>query len=272
MRRLEAMFRTPKPLIAMLHFPALPGRPRHDPSTGMDHLVDRVGHDLTTVQAAGVDGVLFCNEADIPYQLVVGAEIPAAMAAVIGQLKADVDVPFGVNVLWDARATLALARATGAAFAREVFTGTYESDFGLMQPNIGELSAYRVAIGAANVAVFDNISPEFSSPLGSRSIADRARSAAFLGMDALLVSGPMAGTEFAMEDLRAAKVAVPEVAVIANTGVRPETVGEVLAVADGAIVGTSLKRDGCIWNEVDASRVERLMEAVRRARARPVVV
>lgn len=267
MLRVEALFRTRKPLIAMLHFPALPGRPRYDAVAGVDYLADRVGHDLAAVQEAGVDGVLFCNEADIPYQLVVGAEIPAAMAAVIGQLKKDVQVPFGVNVLWDPRATLALAQATGAVFAREVFTGVYESDLGLIQPNIGELSAYRAAIGAAGIALFDNISPEFSSPLGYRSVADRARSAAFLGMDALLISGPMAGAEFAMEDLRSAKAAVPDLSVIANTGVRLESVVEVLGVSDGAIVGTSLKRDGFIWNEVDSDRVQRLMEAVRTARA-----
>ena len=51
-----------------------------------------VGRDLETLQAAGVDGVLFCNEDDIPYQLVVGPEIPAAMAAVIGELRASVRV------------------------------------------------------------------------------------------------------------------------------------------------------------------------------------
>ena len=152
-----------------------------------------VGRDLETLQGAGVDGVLFCNENDIPYQLVVGPEIPAAMAAVIGELRASVRVPFGVNILWDAKATLAVARATGATFIREVLTGVFESDLGVIAPSIGDLAGYRTAIGADDVAFFDNISPEFSSALGTRSIADRARSAAFLGVDAILISGPAAG-------------------------------------------------------------------------------
>jgi len=79
---LAQRFGTTRPVIAMLHFPALPGRPRHNRELGRAHLVDVVGRDLETLQEAGVDGVLFCNEADIPYQLVVGPEIPAAMAAV----------------------------------------------------------------------------------------------------------------------------------------------------------------------------------------------
>jgi hypothetical protein len=259
-------FGTAKPVIAMLHFPGLPGRPRHDRKLGRAHLVDVVGRDLQTLQAAGVDGLLFCNENDIPYQLAVGPEIPSAMAAVIGELRSDIRVPFGVNILWDARASLALARATGATFIREVLTGVYESDLGMIAPAIGDLAGYRTAIGADDVAFFDNISPEFSSAVGSRTIADRARGAAFLGMDAILISGPAAGVPFAMSDLSAVKEAAPEMAIVANTGVRAERIPEIFKVADGAIVGTSLKVDGITWNAVDPARAGRLMEAARAAR------
>ena len=265
---LAQRFGTAKPVIAMLHFPALPGRPRHNRELGRSYLVDVVGRDLETLQGAGVDGVLFCNEADIPYQLAVGPEIPAAMAAVIGELRTSVKVPFGVNILWDAKATLALARATGATFIREVLTGVYESDLGMIAPSIGDLAGYRTAIGADDVALFDNISPEFSSAVGTRGIADRARGAAFLGVDAILISGPAAGVPFAMSDLVTAKEAVPDVPVVANTGVSAERLGEIFAVADGVIVGTSLKVDGVTWSKVDPARAGRLMEAARAIRSR----
>ena len=111
---LEERFGTAKPVIAMVHFPGLPGRPRHDRDAGRNRLLDVVGRDLEVLQEAGVDAVLFCNEADIPYQLAVGPEIPAAMASVIGELHPSIRVPFGVNVLWDPRASLAVARATGS--------------------------------------------------------------------------------------------------------------------------------------------------------------
>jgi membrane complex biogenesis BtpA family protein len=265
---LAQRFGTPKPVIAMLHFPGLPGRPRHNRELGRSHLVDVVGRDLETLQAAGVDGVLFCNENDIPYQLVVGPEIPAAMAAVIGELRASVRVPFGVNILWDAKSSIAVARATGATFVREVLTGVYESDLGMIAPAIGDLAGYRTAIGADDVAFFDNISPEFSSALGSRGIADRARSAAFLGVDAILISGPAAGVPFAMSDLRTAKDAVSDVPVFANTGVSAERLHEIFAVADGVIVGTSVKLDGDTWSRVDPIRAERLMDTARAIRAK----
>src|SRR6202142_2802876 len=254
---LAQRFGTTKPVIAMVHFPALPGRPRHDQAGGRAHLLDVVGRDLETLQDAGVDAVLFCNEADIPYQLTVGPEIPAAMAAVIGELHPSIRVPFGVNILWDAKASVALARATGASFIREVLTGVYESDLGLIAPSIGDLAGYRTAIGADDVAFFDNISPEFSSAIGTRGIADRARGAAFLGVDAILISGPAAGVPFAMSDLVTAKDAVPGTPVFANTGVSAERLEEILGVADGVIVGTSLKVDGVTWSKVDPARAGR---------------
>jgi hypothetical protein len=266
MDRLETLFGVRKPVIAMLHFPGLPGRPRHDRVAGLDGLVDAVGRDLRVVQAVGVDGVLFCNEADIPYQLRVGPEIPSAMAAVIGQLRSDIRVPFGVNILWDAVASLALARGTAARFIREVLTGVYESDLGMIEPRFGEIAGYRTAIGADDVLFFDNVQPEFASAVGQRSVADRARGAAFLGVDAVLISGVAAGVPVEMTDLRAAKAAVPETPVIANTGVRAERIADVFSVADGAIVGTSLKVDGVTWNPVDPGRAERLMDAARAAR------
>jgi membrane complex biogenesis BtpA family protein len=265
----QERFGTSKPVIAMVHFPGLPGRPRHDRDAGPARLLDVVGRDLEVLQDAGVDAVLFCNEADIPYQLQVGPEIPAAMAAVIGELHSSIRVPFGVNILWDAKASLALARATGATFIREVLTGVYESDLGMIAPALGDVAAYRDAIGAAGVALFDNITPEFSSSIGTRSVADRAKSASFLGVDAILISGPAAGVPFAMSDLRAAKTAVPHTAVLANTGVQAERLAEILAVADGVIVGTSLKVDGITWNPVDPARARHLVDTARQVRASP---
>jgi uncharacterized protein len=269
---LKERFGTVKPVIAMVHFPGLPGRPRHDRAAGRARLLDVVGRDLEALQDAGVDAVLFCNEADIPYQLAVGPEIPAAMAAVIGELHRSIRVPFGVNILWDARASLALARATGATFIREVLTGVYESDIGMITPSLGDLAGYREAIGASDVALFGNITPEFSSTLGTRTVAERARSASFLGLDAILISGPEAGVPFAMSDLRAAKEAVPQTPVLANTGATAERLAEILAVADGVIVGTSLKVDGITWNPVDPARARRFVDTAREVRSAPAVL
>ena len=260
------IFGVEKPLIAMCHLGGLPGRPRHDVAAGMDAVVEKLSTDVAALQDAGVDGLLFCNENDIPYQLRVGPEIPAAMAAAIGRIRTQITKPFGVDILWDPKAALAVARATGAAFVREVFTGVFESDLGMIAPDPGELAGYRQAIGAHDVALFTNITPEFSRSVSNRTVAERAKGAAFLGYDALLISGPAAGVSIEMADLKAARGAVTDVPVLANTGVNHKNVTEILAHCDGVIVGTSLKVDGNTWNPVDPKRAGQMVELVARVR------
>ncbi len=62
------------------------------------------------------------------------------------------------------------------------------------------------------------------------------------------------------------KEAVPQTPVFANTGVRLENLEAILAIADGAITGTTFKREGFIWNEVDKHRVSEFMEKVKSLR------
>ena len=64
---------------------------------------------------------MFGNENDRPYEFDVDTASTATMAYLIGQLRNQITVPFGVNVLWDPHSTIALSAATGAAFCREIF-------------------------------------------------------------------------------------------------------------------------------------------------------
>jgi hypothetical protein len=109
-----------------------------------------------------------------------------------------------------------------------------------------------------------NIVPESAVYMAERHIVDIAKSTVFVSQpDALCVSGLTAGTETSLETLKQVKDAVPDTVVLANTGVRPSNVEQTLAIADGAVVGTTFKRDGYIWNEVDVARVRELMRKVR---------
>ena len=59
---------------------------------------------------------------------------------------------------------------------------------------------------------------------------------------------------------------VPDVPVLANTGVKHATVADVLKIADGCVVGSSLKVDGNTWNPVDPARARDFMDKARKAR------
>lgn len=266
MKRFEALFGH-KPVIAMVHLKALPGAPLYDGD--LEGIVSAARQDLLALQQAGVDAVMFGNENDRPYELQVDPASTATMAYVIGRLKQEIRVPFGVDVLWDPMATMALAAATGARFVREIFTGLYGSDMGLWQGRAAEALRYQRRLGRDDLFLLYNVSAEFASPLDSRSLVERAKSAVFSSLaDAILVSGPMTGEGVNLEHLRAVKEALPQVPVLANTGVRHETVEEILRVADGVIVGTALKEEGITWNPVDPKRAREFMEIVRRARGR----
>jgi uncharacterized protein len=261
---LKRLFGVEKPIIAMCHMPALPGDPRYDVSKGLDWVIERTRQDLHALQDGGVDAVMFSNETSTPYLTSVEQITTATMARIIGELHRDIVVPYGVNVLWDAKASIDLAMATGAKFVREIFTGVYASDFGLWNTNCGETVRHQHAIHAEHVKLLFNIVPEAASYLGQRDVAEIARSTVFNDQpDALCVSGVTAGSETSIETLRCVKSAVPDTPVFANTGVRSDNVEHQLAVADGVVIGTAFKRDGYIWNEVDELRVREFMQLVK---------
>ena len=121
-------------------------------------------------------------------------EQATAMAAVIGELRPHIQIPTGVDMLWDPLASLAVGKAVGARFVREVFVGVYESDMGQLRPDPGAAFSYRHSIGADDIALFTNLTPEFASPLGTRTVADRAHGARFFGCASVCISGPRAGS------------------------------------------------------------------------------
>lgn len=258
------LFAEAKPLIAMAHLPPLPGTPLYDERAGMTGVVEAVAADLEALLSGGVDAVMFCNEGDRPYRLSAEPEVVAAMTRVVAEL-APADRPFGVDVLWDARAALAVAVATGASFIREVTTGVYDSDMGLWNTDAATLLRERRRLGADDVRVLMNVTPELASPVGTRGVGEIARSAVVSSLaDAILVSGPMQGAEPPLATVREAKDAVGgTVPVLLNTGAKSTNVRDYLAVVDGVIVGSDLKVDGHTWNPVDPERVARFVAAAR---------
>ena len=258
-----------KPIIAMAHLGPLPGAPGFDRAGGMAKLIDGVARDVEALQAGGVDAVMFGNEGDRPYVLKAAPEGLAAMASIVAALRPALRVPYGVNYLWDPVATVALAVATGAAFAREVFTGVYASDMGLWQPDCAGALRLRADLGRPDLKLLFNVNAEFAAPLDTRPTEKRAESVVFSSLaDAICVSGAITGQAVDQSELARVKTAVGAVPVLANTGVRIDTVETILGVADGCVIGTHFKVDGNTWNPVDRARVARFMDKVRTLRGR----
>jgi membrane complex biogenesis BtpA family protein len=271
MEWIKDTFGTYKPVIAMCHFEALPGDPDYDPKKGMEWIVERARFDMRALAEGGVDAIMFSNERSLPYLTKVEPITTVCMARVVAEIAGELSIPFGVNVLWDATASIDLAVATGAKFVREIFTGVYASDFGLWNTNCGEVIRHQRAIHGENVRLLFNIFPEASVYLAERDMVSIARSTVFNNRpDGLCVSGITAGAETDVQVLKVVKDAVPETAIFANTGVRLNNIAAQLSIADGAVTGTTFKRDGYIWNEVDVKRVKEFMDCVKEFRAKTV--
>jgi len=265
---IKELFGVEKPVIGMCHMQAMPGDPQYAADKGLEWVYEQARVDMLVLKEGGVDGILFSNEFSLPYLTKVEMITVASMAALIGEMKREIKIPYGVNVLWDPRASIDVAMATGAQFVREIFTGVYASDFGLWNTNVGEVIRHQYAVGAGHVRLLFNIVPESAAYLGGRQIADIARSTVFNNRpDALCVSGLTAGAETSAQTLKLVKEVVPDTPVFANTGVRVDNVTEQLKIDDGAVIGTAFKKEGNTWNPIDVDRVKELMNKVKDLRS-----
>ena len=270
---IESMFGVRKPIIAMLHLDALPGDPRFRRETSIQGIAAHAGADLEALQNGGVDGVLFSNEFSLPYQRTMDMVTPAAMAYVIGALRSELRVPFGVDAISDGGATLELAAAVGADFVRGTFSGVYVGDGGLYNNDFATLMRRKAALPLDSLKMLYFINPESDRNLDLRPLQEIAASTIFkVHPDGLCISANAAGQDVDEELIAAVKSRNPEVAVLCNTGCRPDTIIRKLCVADAAVVGTYFKQGGKLENErlenvrVDAARVRMFMDVVREFR------
>jgi len=263
---LSSIFNVSKPVIGMVHLPASPGQPQAKANPDLKAIIASVAADIKALQDGGIDGLLFCNESDLPYTTKVDSEVGAWMTFLIGAVHDQIRIPYGVNLLWDPIASIEAAAASGASFVREVMCGSFASDMGSLAPDPALVLRTRTRLRAESVALFTNIVPEFASALEGRTVQQRAKAAEYFGFDAILISGPVAGVPYSEDDLVAAKSTAKNTPVFANTGVNAQTIARTLQIADGVISGSAMKIDGKTFNPVDPKRVVELVNEANKSR------
>ncbi len=262
---LDAIVGVPRAIIGMVHLGALPGSPRW--GGRIEAVTAAALDDARALREGGADALLVENHGDVPFA--PGAVDPgtvAAMAVVIAEIRRAVPLPVGVNVLkTDARSALAVAAATGARFIRvNVHVGAVVADQGLLVARADETLRYRRLLGQ-DVKILADVQGKHAAPLAAIPIEQEARDCVSRALaDGLVVSGPATGEPTSLGDLKRVRDALPHVPLLVGSGVTWDTAADLLALADGLIVGTAVKRDGRLANPVDPARVRRLVEAARR--------
>ena len=254
-------------VIGMVHLRALPGSPRWEGDMGA--VVRAALDDARALAEGGADALVVENHGDVPFTAGrVDAASVAGMAVAIAEIRRQLSLPVGVNVLKnDVRSALAVAAATGARFVRvNVHVGAVAADQGVIQSEAHDTLRYRRLLGL-DIRILADVQAKHGVPLAPVPIEQEARDCWERGLaDALVVSGVATGQPTPMSDLKRVRGAVPDAPLLVGSGATPETVAELLSVADAVIVGTSLKRDGRLANPVDVERVRRLVAAARGAR------
>lgn len=257
----------PSGLIGMVHLAALPGTP--SATCSPDELVERAVADARRLRDAGFDAILIENMHDVPYlKREVGPEIVASMSAATAAVRAEVDLPLGVQVLAGAnRAAMSIAHATGCAFIRaEGFAYAGVADEGLLaDADAGPLLRHRKAIGADAVAIWADVRKKHTAHAltADLSLSELVAGHAFCGADAIIITGAATGDPVAHADLKAAKAASNR-PVVVGSGATAETIADLLRLADAVIVGSSIKVHGDWRQDVDPSRAAALVEAALR--------
>ncbi|NLE06765.1 MAG: SgcQ protein, partial [Crenarchaeota archaeon] len=174
MNKVNALVNIVKPVIGLVHLPPLPGTYLNDGSLSLESILQTALEDARNLAEGKIDAMLICNENDKPYTKKAEPHIIAQMTWIAEKIVDEVDLPFGIDVQWDPFASLAIAKATDAAFIRGLVVGTYCGDLGQYSIDPCQFAEYRKKIGAQNVKVFTNLMPEFSYSLDQRPIALRA--------------------------------------------------------------------------------------------------
>ncbi|MCG9884393.1 MAG: BtpA/SgcQ family protein [Cyanobacteria bacterium] len=262
-------FNNAQPIIGVVHLLPLPTAPRWGGS--LKAVIDRAEQEAVALAAGGADAILIENFFDAPFpKEAADPAVISAMTTVVQHLQTLVALPLGINVLRnDARSALAIAACTGASFIRvNVLSGVMATDQGLIEGQAHQLLRYRRELGA-DVKILADVLVKHARPIGTPNLTVAVQDTIERGLaDAVILSGWATGSPPNVEDLELAKSAAGETPVLVGSGADCNNVAGLLAVADGVIVASSLKRRGRRENPIDPNRVRQLVDAARSGRSR----
>lgn len=262
---LQQIFKTPNPIIGVVHLQPLPTSPRW--GGNLKAVLGRAEQEATALASGGVNGIIVENFFDAPFAKDrVDPAIVSAMTLVVERLTNLLTVPIGINVLRnDALSAMAIASCTQAQFIRvNILSGIMATDQGLIEGQARDLLRYRRELGS-DVKILADVLVKHGRPLGSPNLTTAVQETIERALaDAVILSGWSTGSPPSLEDLELASAAAAGIPVFIGSGASWENISTLMRAADGVIVSSSLKRHGRIEQPIDPIRVSQFVEATRR--------
>lgn len=264
---LRRIFGRAKVVIGVVHLAPLPGAPRHAGGP-VETIYERGLADARAYLEGGCDGVIVENHGDVPFLKPddIGPETAAHMAVVADRIRRELGRPIGINVLANAAIpALAVASAAGAAFIRvNQWANAYVANEGFVEGEAARAMRYRSHLQAQGIAVFADAHVKHGAHaiVADRPVVEQVRDLVFFDADAVIATGQRTGHAADLDYIRMIKEA-SHLPTLVGSGVTPDNVRDILAIADGVIVASALKQDGVWWKAVEPDRVRRFMARTR---------
>ena len=269
---LNQIFPTKNPIIGVVHLLPLPTSARWGGS--LKAVIERAEQEATALAAGGIDGMIVENFFDAPFTKdQVNPAVISAMTLIVDRLMNLVVVPVGINLLRnDAKGALAIASCVNAQFIRvNVLNGIMATDQGLIEGNAHEILRFRRELGS-DIAIFADVLVKHARPLGTPNLTTAVQDTIERSLaDAVILSGWATGSPPTLEDLELATAAAKGTPVLIGSGANWDNIGQLMQAADGAIVASSLKRQGMIHETIDPIRVAQFIEAAREVSAAKLI-
>ncbi|MRG88139.1 BtpA/SgcQ family protein [Salinibacillus xinjiangensis] len=264
---IKEIFDTERAIIGMVHLKPLPGAPYYN-GESLKKVYDFAMSDVHALENAGVDGIIIENAWDIPFSKPedIGFETVAAMSTITEKIKQQTHLKIGINCLANgALQALAVAKATEVSFVRvNQWVNAYVANEGFVEGASAKAMRYRSQIKGESIKVFADVHVKHGSHsiIADRGLADQTHDNIFFDADVLIATGSRTGNETEVGELKGIKEN-SNLPVIVGSGMTVDNAEKILSIADGCIIGSSLKVDGKWWNPVDEMRVREFIGKVR---------
>lgn len=266
-------------LCGVIHLQPLPGsyraaqvyrRQRLEYHRQVDRILTRALQEARILEKTGFDSIIVENFGDVPFvKESVSPETVSALAIIVNQLRKQIKIPIGVNVLRnDAHSALSIASVAGASFVRvNVLSGVAATDQGWIEGRASEVLVHREKLDPSLRILADvwvKHARQFSSQNLSQSIEETFLRA---GADGVILTGATTGRAPEQDYLAEAvdcceRLKVP---LYIGSGVSVKTIVQIPQRGiSGIIVGSDLRRDGIAGNPLEARRASSWIRNARK--------
>jgi membrane complex biogenesis BtpA family protein len=254
---------------AMIAVLPLPGSPMYQ---GDDQeILAQAISDTEHYVEAGADVVILENSHDLPY---IKPPVPAKAVQLLTRIAKAVRKrfkgPIGLQVLEAANETaLQIAHAADLDFLRvEGYVFAHVGGAGIIEGCAGKLLRLRKALGCEHIKIFGDVKKKHCSHAltGDLDITDEVKQAEFFLVDGIIVTGARTTEPPSISELKRVRKAA-HVPVLIGSGMTPENIANYLPLADGFIVGSTLREEGKFLGRLDSRRLGEFAKAFRKAKS-----